>query len=86
MLKKKQWDEYAETYDMKRKKDIDYMNCIYAAVQRVSSAFQNNHIVLDVGCGTGIGTRQLVKMGRIVKMGGIALDISINSLQLPDLT
>lgn len=69
-----QWDQEAEMYETRRAADPRYMSGVNAAVRALSAGPGNS--VLDAGCGTGLTTRRLVRIGCRVT----ALDLSAGSL------
>jgi len=75
-VEEQQWDACATEYDTRREKCLSYMNGVYAGVSRIGSMIQTNQTVLDVGCGTGLGTRQMHREG----LQTVAMDISRQSL------
>jgi SAM-dependent methyltransferase len=69
-----QWDRHASGYDRKRLHDATYMNCVRAGLGAVRP--RPGDLILDAGCGTGIGTRRLHHFG----IRTVALDLSLTSL------
>jgi ubiquinone/menaquinone biosynthesis C-methylase UbiE/uncharacterized protein YbaR (Trm112 family) len=71
----RQWDEHTSSYDKARSNDIYYFNCIRAGLRALNP--QTEDLILDAGCGTGMGTRLLHRQG----LSTVALDLSLKSLE-----
>ena len=70
-----QWDRHASRYDEGRYNDVFYMHCLRAGLRALRA--QPGDLVLDAGCGTGMGTRLSHHPG----LSTVALDLSMASLQ-----
>ena len=73
----KQWDEHAAHYDERRENSPEYRNGLYAGLAKINPVIQKGQIVLDVGCGTGLGTCQMHR----TENRTVAMDISSESLR-----
>lgn len=74
-MEARQWDEHASSYDEARSNDIYYFNCLRAGLRALHP--NPGDLILDAGCGTGMGTRLLHRQG----FSTVALDLSLKSLE-----
>lgn len=70
-----QWDRHAPIYDEHRTVDLIYMNCVRAGILALRR--ESGDMILDAGCGTGVGTRMLHDSTISI----VALDLSFRSLK-----
>ena len=70
-----QWDHHTSRYDEGRSRDLVYMNCLRAGLRALAA--QRGDLILDAGCGTGMGTRLLHHSA----VSTVAADLSMASLE-----
>jgi SAM-dependent methyltransferase len=70
----RQWHEHSATYEATRSDDLLYELCLNAGLRALDA--QQGELILDAGCGTGMGTRRLRRAGPSL----VALDLSLQSL------
>jgi ubiquinone/menaquinone biosynthesis C-methylase UbiE/uncharacterized protein YbaR (Trm112 family) len=70
-----QWDQHASQYDARRSQDVSYLSCLRAGLRSLQA--RTGDLILDAGCGTGMGTRMLHHAG----ISTVALDLSMASLE-----
>jgi len=69
-----QWDKHAPRYEERRSGELIYLNCLQAGLRALKA--QTGDLILDAGCGIGMGTRLLHRAG----VSTVALDLSMASL------